>query len=365
MTAVRSVDSFKYGTRLFAYLFVILLVGGGLLGLGAVIIENANTSLSNGVTGIPDKTELAGGSVLALLGSFVLLSGLFGILYKLIADGVTLGQADAAIAAAAGTETATEDAADSAGDGPARTGPSPGEQAARDHGAGTIVPSGASSKPPATPQPPESASDTSTAVAEPTSPQPDPEPTPSRQSDVAEAADGTQHGPEESAASETAEAVSRPPAEPDRPDAEDGSEPTDSDQSATTEALDAEFGSDEVSSDTTDEQPSVPDEPEAGSADTLSSADDTGTVDETTGETEHAEGSRVDQPRPEPSPEEIAFGTTADDAKDDEPATDAGDEADASEPEGLASFDDLAEEDIEPAEDSSANDPLADPTDDE
>lgn len=371
MTAVRTVDSFKYGARLFAYLFVILLVGGGLLGLGALIIENANTSLSNGVTGIPDKTELAGGSVLALLGGFVLLSGLFGIVFKLVADGVETGGdlsvADAASVASGADASTNGDQSAGTDTAPTQTGPSPGEQAARDHGSGTTVPSGASSKPPETPEPP--------APADPpegTDESPDPEPTPSGAGATTEEAPDsaaksgrpTPEPPEESAGSEE---TAKP----------DFSNPVEDEQSATERAIEEGFGTaadapeaDEESSESpildsdefeTDE--SV-EEPEPAAEDTeATSGEDVRTADDIS-----------ERSRPEPSPEEIAFGTSDDDADADEETQSVADDDEEGgtddtdeDSEGLAPFEELDEEgsSVDTAGDSSSGDPLADPTDDE
>lgn len=363
MTAVRSVDSFKYGARLFAYLFVILLVGGGLLGLGAVIIENANTSLSNGITGIPDKTELAGGSVLALLGSFVLLSGLFGIVHKLVADGVDAGRQHGGQADSV-SEADTSTDADNTAESATKTGPSPGEQAARDHGSGTTVPSAAASEPPESPQPP----DQSDSPPEP--PEPSPEPI---------AADDHSESPDP-APSPTQDSTSDAPAEqsPSEPsDSEPASEEGNSaaeDFSASENALDESFdGTDDepVSApDPVDPEPaSEPDDPLSGERESTESVDESSPRADEPDSSVTADSSpdtdRGDQPRPEPSPEEIAFGSNPDDEESEAPDTDDDSDDDDDEPEGLASFEELEEESssVEPAGDSSSGDPLADPND--
>ena len=359
MTAVRTVDSFKYGIRLFAYLFAILLVGGGLLGLGGFIIESANTSLNNGITGIPDKTELAGGAVLALLGSFVLFSGLFGIVYKLIADGVATGQPRDGQTVSASESTVSSSTDDSPTDGQtATTGPSPGEQAAKDHGSTTTVPSGAASEPPETPRPPES-------------PDPPAEPDESPATDPP----GDSSPPESTDSSPEPQ----PTTGADQTDPEDESKTVEDDHSVPEQTLDDSFGATDVSADTDapSQAPDLGDPDPAPETDLM--ADDLGD-DEATDEAATSpendpspvDEDRREQPRPEPSPEEIAFGTDRAEDDEDESTTEAFDDDsnggdDDESTEGLAPFDKLDEESssAEPAGDSSAGDPLADPTDDE
>ncbi len=95
MATVRSLDSAKYGLKLFAYFLVVVVVGGGVLGLGLYLaVPEARTLLGNS-TGVTDDSVLAGGAVLSLLGAVVLLSGLFGMFYKLVADAVATGVAEA------------------------------------------------------------------------------------------------------------------------------------------------------------------------------------------------------------------------------------------------------------------------------
>ncbi|MHB9286370.1 hypothetical protein ACKVMT_04930 [Halobacteriales archaeon Cl-PHB] len=108
MTAVRLVDSAKYGFKLFAYLVVVTAVGGGAFALGATLAWPEVQALRG--AGQAATTDLAAGGVLALLGAVVLLSGYFGSAYKLVADAVATGiRVDASPEPAAGAETATGD----------------------------------------------------------------------------------------------------------------------------------------------------------------------------------------------------------------------------------------------------------------
>ena len=122
MTAIRSVASLRYGMRLFGYLFAVLVVGGALLALGLDLgyAHAADLVEATSLSAVEDTSDLAAGGILALLGSFVLLSGVFGVLHKLVADSVAVGlaestpasvtgQAQPAPGADAGTERADEE----------------------------------------------------------------------------------------------------------------------------------------------------------------------------------------------------------------------------------------------------------------
>jgi len=97
MKRVGIVESLKYGGRVFVYFLAVVLVGGGGIGLGAVVGWNAaSVSVTGGDLAVHDGPELAAGVVLGLLGSAVLFTGLFGIAYKLIADSTAEGTRNAA-----------------------------------------------------------------------------------------------------------------------------------------------------------------------------------------------------------------------------------------------------------------------------
>ncbi|MFC7133772.1 MULTISPECIES: hypothetical protein [Salinibaculum] len=104
MTAIRSVASLRYGMRLFGYLFAVLVVGGGLLALGYEVGYDAATTFVGdwSLSAVEDTSDLAAGGILALLGSFVLLSGVFGVLHKLVADSVAVGLAESTPATVTG-----------------------------------------------------------------------------------------------------------------------------------------------------------------------------------------------------------------------------------------------------------------------
>ena len=126
MTAIRSVDSLKYGAGLFGYLLAIVVVCGGLLGLGLALGYSEATSLAGaGTLDTISKTDLAAGGVLSFFGSFVLLTGIFGIVHKLVADSVAAGVSDGqstpdASVAASESDTATTAAEAAETDDPAK-----------------------------------------------------------------------------------------------------------------------------------------------------------------------------------------------------------------------------------------------------
>lgn len=91
MTAVRSVRSTAYGAKLFAYVFAVAAVGGGLLGLGYSLAWPTLGDVALGDAPVEEPATLAAGTVLGLLGVYVLGAGLLGALHKLVADGVAAG----------------------------------------------------------------------------------------------------------------------------------------------------------------------------------------------------------------------------------------------------------------------------------
>jgi hypothetical protein len=109
MTAVRIVDSLKYGAVLLGYFLVIAVVGIGGMALGGALALPELESLIDDTS--YETAELVGGSVLGLLGFAVWTGGLFALAHKLIADSVARGQADVSVTlsgdGAAATRTVT------------------------------------------------------------------------------------------------------------------------------------------------------------------------------------------------------------------------------------------------------------------
>lgn len=141
MTNVEIVDSLKYGLKLFGYFLGIVILGGGGMILGGVLAgpELQNWSSSGNFA----TAELLGGLVIAILGITIWFTGLFGIAYKLLTDSVTEGVSRGADSISIDVpDELSRESTESRGTGP--TGPSPGEQTARQHGPGTTVPSAAS-----------------------------------------------------------------------------------------------------------------------------------------------------------------------------------------------------------------------------
>lgn len=90
MTAVRLVESSKYGARLFAYLFVAVAVGAALFGLGWMLAWPAVLDALSGQSTV-DTAGVAAGTVLAVLGVYVAGSGLLATINKFVADSVSQG----------------------------------------------------------------------------------------------------------------------------------------------------------------------------------------------------------------------------------------------------------------------------------
>lgn len=91
MATVRVGKSVKYGAKFFAFVLVVLVVGGGALALGLTLAVPEVDSVVD--PSIADDSVFAGGAVLAFFGLTILLSGLFGLFYKLVADAVSEGVA--------------------------------------------------------------------------------------------------------------------------------------------------------------------------------------------------------------------------------------------------------------------------------
>ena len=146
VTAIRSVDSLKYGLRLCAYLLGVLVVGGGAVG-GGLRVGYADISelVGGGSLGTVDTTNVIVGGLATALGAFVLLAGVLGLVYKLVGDSVAAG---VATGMAASAPTPRPDASDASSTEhrdrepkpSGQTGPSPGEKAARKHDDSMTVP---------------------------------------------------------------------------------------------------------------------------------------------------------------------------------------------------------------------------------
>jgi hypothetical protein len=106
--AVGLKDVFSYGLRFVGYLSLVVLVGGGLLVAGFAFGFSA--VLDAGLGALTDPSQLtatlAGGAVVSVVGAVTLVSGVVGLLHKLVAD-----------AAMTGTEMALAADVESADDG--------------------------------------------------------------------------------------------------------------------------------------------------------------------------------------------------------------------------------------------------------
>ena len=308
MTAIRSVESLKYGAGLFVYLLAVLVVGGGLLGLGLELGYAEATDLAGtGTLDTISKTDLAAGGVLSILGSFVLLTGVFGILHKLVADSVAAGiSAGAPTTAASGSEPDVDRVN---ADEP---------ETEESSGAPTASERSESTTPETTPDS-ESVSESPSPAAE--SEAETAESAPSTTSSATEREKMTE--PDETTLSEMF----------DESDEGERVEPPQSSRAEQEAETDPESGPDETTTGASTE------------ADSQSPA--------STAESEAAE--RTQSPR-EPTPEEIAFGTNPSDD------TEATDDEDAIEDESVAEPDRTAESGSgKSVGNTSGKDPLADP----
>lgn len=88
MPAVNAADAIAYGFRIIGYFiivavvgFVVMLIGGGFLG----------ASGGGPMGGGPNIGGMLFGGIIFLVGILVFYAGTFGVLYKVIADGVKAG----------------------------------------------------------------------------------------------------------------------------------------------------------------------------------------------------------------------------------------------------------------------------------
>jgi hypothetical protein len=117
MTAVLLRESLWYGIRLYAYLLGVTILGGASAALGLVLGWPQVGALLGG--GTLNTTDAVAGAVLALLGVSILVSGVLGAWYKLIADAVRTGRASTS-EAPTGTAAATGDQGDAGGPAPSQ-----------------------------------------------------------------------------------------------------------------------------------------------------------------------------------------------------------------------------------------------------
>lgn len=129
MATIRIADSLKYGAKLFMFFLAVAVVGGGGMVAGAALaIPELQTYLDSGSLG---TTTLAGGAVLAVLGTVIWVSGTFAIAYKLIGDAVADGLRASQATPTASTTGTTDGQPDT--EETAEADSSPDEQPADEH----------------------------------------------------------------------------------------------------------------------------------------------------------------------------------------------------------------------------------------
>lgn len=396
MTTLRLVASGKYALVLFGILLGVTVLGGAGLALGLALSVPEATALLD--DGSPEYAELAGGAVLALLGFVVLSVGYLAAAYKLLADATTAGVENAeapfdvtvdanGTGASADGESARPVARTETDSTRTRTGPSPGEQSAKRHGAGRTVSAarreaetadrsaptgdataeadrtstagGEGSAPSGGPPSGTSETDADLAADRPTSGDGDGEGDVQADADVGHAESAAEDGNRSSPGIDPAD--SEPPAADDRTDAGESADSAGSDGDAATGSSGFQYGT----------------AGDASAGDAESSAGDAhGRSGETDDPADAAggDGRSDDRPlgsRPEPSAEEIVFGDDESDGADagDEESdragvgdgTDFGGESPATD-DVASSETDVDEPDLAG---SGGEDPLADRTDDE
>lgn len=91
MVARSARDVFGYGVRLFGYLLVAVLLGGALIagGIGTIVILEPGVVF--GSQSPSSYAPVAAGGALAVIGSLVLVAGVFATVFALISDAVAAG----------------------------------------------------------------------------------------------------------------------------------------------------------------------------------------------------------------------------------------------------------------------------------
>ena len=77
------VDGVKYGFVLLGYFIAVFVLGGAIFGIGLAVSAGGTEGNSVGFVVVS--------GLLALVGGLVINAGLFGVLYKIVADGVQRG----------------------------------------------------------------------------------------------------------------------------------------------------------------------------------------------------------------------------------------------------------------------------------
>lgn len=91
MAALSARESFRYGVRLFGYLLVTAILGGGLLVGGAVLGSRSDAVATLSGTGNGSYAVVAAAVGLSLLGVLVFVSGLFVVGFVAVTDAVRVG----------------------------------------------------------------------------------------------------------------------------------------------------------------------------------------------------------------------------------------------------------------------------------
>jgi|APHM01.1.fsa_nt_gi hypothetical protein len=89
MRTVSIRDGIRYGFTIMLYYIGVVIVGSVVSGIGGAI---AATSVQTGIRQDPNIGVILFGGVVATVGLLVIFAGIFGALYKVIADSVAKGR---------------------------------------------------------------------------------------------------------------------------------------------------------------------------------------------------------------------------------------------------------------------------------
>jgi hypothetical protein len=89
MQTVTVQDGIRYGFKIMAYYLGVVIVGSAISGVGSGI---AATGVQTGIRQDPNIGTILLGGAIAVVGLLMIFAGVFGALYKVIADSVAKGR---------------------------------------------------------------------------------------------------------------------------------------------------------------------------------------------------------------------------------------------------------------------------------
>ena len=93
--AVDFKETMKYGAKILGYVLLVALISGIFFAPAMLILPEESTMLAFDTASSGSIIRMAVGGILSFVGFLVFVSGMFGIQYKIISDGVEKGSGNA------------------------------------------------------------------------------------------------------------------------------------------------------------------------------------------------------------------------------------------------------------------------------